>query len=625
MKIIRADNALFKIKPGLALSKNLYSDMGDSENMKTQKKKLASKAYIGEDAKIKSIAADTIKNLVYSNDANKAVLMEKNYTLSGESQGMEVPIFKNIRSIITMKYISHCRIRDVEKIFLNLAKRPQNPEDPNEIESCKEANISGLKGYKEIIRDQIRYIKNKYGKGILNITPEEMNEHAEEIKQDLNCLEPNLAILKFCKEKEIFNQDEDDEKLLLECEYYEEQTRVLLNTMKSFRDEEISYVEAKINEEEILNNPKSKKRERNIDASNQNVMWDKIYDISNVTMEDFIDIISSNELFTKNYNDLIKYMNDNNLDFEIKWFNILPAMREMYQDEDTAVIKITKSIEDEAEMDSQRIPVYSDSVAISRILCNDVGGVGTEDMGMIQEGYLDLNAIKTAGLKDEEIEEYNNLLKEYSKVSQELSYASVCLENLDFDTKIAAPGQNQKIIKKQIIKAFKTKFENAEKLQQDKDDEKAKKFEELREFRAKHNLFIRKEHEKVYKDNVQTKIDKINLSEGISISGKEIKTAKVSEEMKDYDLSKLLAGKNISKENQEGFDELIEAYNKNLKEAIAIEPLVSAAEEMDFSQKEVWQFECKGKKFFAYDLSQRFKYLKKEMDSIKNKINEKIR
>lgn len=121
------------------------------------------------------------------------------YYVVGEPNAMHESLARKASNLPRLKAIQHMDKEQFEQMMEDLVKVPAHMSDPGEVEACRQANLNGVRMFREQIRKQVGYMKRKYGNGYLLLTPQELVEHRQDFENDFANMQGMSYFLKYIK------------------------------------------------------------------------------------------------------------------------------------------------------------------------------------------------------------------------------------------------------------------------------------------------------------------------------------------------------------------------------------------------------------------------------------------
>ncbi len=144
------------------------------------------------------------------------------YQVAGEQEAMGESFVRRMANLPRWRAVQHADPEYVRSMVENLAREPQNVNDTEEVESCRQANLKGMGQFKDLLKKQMNYLKRKYGNGLILLSPEELVQHGHEFKNDFTNMQGLERFIDYLKRLPgMFDpQDESDVEMERLYNYY---------------------------------------------------------------------------------------------------------------------------------------------------------------------------------------------------------------------------------------------------------------------------------------------------------------------------------------------------------------------------------------------------------------------
>ncbi len=149
--------------------------------------------------------------------------LTSDYYVAGESKRMKEGLTRKLSNLPRLKAVQHMPKAQMEEMVENLAMTPVHISDPQEVEVCRQANLNGMRMFKEQLRKQMNYVKRKYGNGIMLMSPQEIEEHIDDFKNDFTNMQGMLMFIEYLEELPGMYDKNDpaDQELKRLVDYYQ--------------------------------------------------------------------------------------------------------------------------------------------------------------------------------------------------------------------------------------------------------------------------------------------------------------------------------------------------------------------------------------------------------------------
>ncbi len=148
---------------------------------------------------------------------------EGRYQVTWLDGAMSESFVRNLAVLPRWKAVQHTGPETVRSMVENLAMKPQNMEDQEELERCRDANLEGMRQFKALLKKQMNYLARKYGNGLPLISPEELAQHSHEFVNDFTNMQGLGAFVDYLKKLPGMFNPEDESDLQMEwlLNYYD--------------------------------------------------------------------------------------------------------------------------------------------------------------------------------------------------------------------------------------------------------------------------------------------------------------------------------------------------------------------------------------------------------------------
>ncbi len=121
------------------------------------------------------------------------------YYVVGEPHAMHEGLCRNIANLPRFEAIQHMNKEAFQQMMDDLVRVPVHMSDPEEVEACRQANLNGVRMYKDLLKKQINYLKRKYGNGFLLLPPDEFTQYADDFEHDFTNMQGMSFFVKYLK------------------------------------------------------------------------------------------------------------------------------------------------------------------------------------------------------------------------------------------------------------------------------------------------------------------------------------------------------------------------------------------------------------------------------------------
>jgi len=169
---------------------------------------------------------EVFEKFLKTKDASR-IYGSNHYVITGDQKGSSEAIGRSIGVIASMAAVQNMDPKKLEGMLLKLSKTPaaeKEGEAPSQeaVEEARRQNIEGLIEYKEVLKEQLRYMKKKYGIGYILSDPRVLAAHTDEIRRDYCFITDSMYLVSYMKTIPgvMNNDDPEDRNLLINMEYY---------------------------------------------------------------------------------------------------------------------------------------------------------------------------------------------------------------------------------------------------------------------------------------------------------------------------------------------------------------------------------------------------------------------
>lgn len=150
-------------------------------------------------------------------------MKRENYRVVGEPEEMRESFVRHFSNIPRLKAIRHMGREQVAQMMEDLTRTPVHMSDPEEVEACRQANLNGMRVYKEQLKKQINYLKRKYGNGYALLTPGDLLKYEQDFENDFTNMQGMSFFVDYLKRLPgMFDEDDPaDQELNQWLNYYQ--------------------------------------------------------------------------------------------------------------------------------------------------------------------------------------------------------------------------------------------------------------------------------------------------------------------------------------------------------------------------------------------------------------------
>ncbi len=170
-----------------------------------------------------SVHAEYFRQHTGDDDLVTMRLEKERYRVTGFETTMGESFVRHLANLPRWKAVQNMTPEGVREMVENLTRSPENAEDPVQIEEAKQANLAGLRTFKELIKKQMNYLERKYGSGFSLTSPEELIAHKEDLESDFTNMQGlSECVIYMKKLPGIFDpSDLSDQKMDQLLDYYQ--------------------------------------------------------------------------------------------------------------------------------------------------------------------------------------------------------------------------------------------------------------------------------------------------------------------------------------------------------------------------------------------------------------------
>ena len=531
-------------------------------------------------------------------------LSNKKYQVAGVPITMSESFTRYLSNIPRMKAIQNMKGEDVQRMIEDLSKAPQN-DTVEEVQKCKEANIRGLRVYKEVLKAQMNYLKRKYGNGFLLMSPEEMVAHHKEFDNDFTNMQGITELIIYMKKLRKYDvnlwddNDLSDAELCCLADYYQNcaimegtarnlylDKLININTYSDYKRQSAKMVVEHGNVEHNI---------QALETMHLDVRWD-------TKCNEFEDVMSA--LTSETVEQKLEGMSDQQL-ASVKWCEFL----EGYEKDEFAIAM--KLVENEVK---PYIIMNRDTWRDGGFTFGSISfpGVGTDDFVVLNDIYKNILADETIradyGITTPEImNEFAEFMEKSAeageKMKKYIAYANVALVLSD-SVRAKARVSSEKTAK--FLRKFVRTLEAVANVYRDKDSayrnsEGDQIFTDFARFRERIGMWTYPMHKEVMENHVEPAIreqvptENLQLADGIQIPimPELIEQLQGHTELKDgVDIQQL--------------QETIKKYNAEEARFKVLATIFRSGEvETEREKNELWSHVTRKHGFFLYDVTHR--------------------
>ena len=217
------------------------------------------------------------------------------YYVVGESKRMSEGLTRYLSNLPRLEAVRHMPKDQVEEMVENLAMTPVHISDPEEVEVCRQANLNGMRMFKEQLQKQMNYVKRKYGNGFMLLSPREILDHIPDFKSDFTNMQ---GMLKFIEYLEALpgmydKNDPADQELKRLVDYYQTITMAEGEARYRYNDEKDNFKAFSDYKHGIVRNVMAGDRTRSVmlqaaSTDHLDVRWGTFFDESDVLFDEVL-------------------------------------------------------------------------------------------------------------------------------------------------------------------------------------------------------------------------------------------------------------------------------------------------------------------------------------------------
>lgn len=426
------------------------------------------------------------------------------------------------------KVIQHMPREQLEVMMDAMCQRPADPIDVQEIEACKQANILGLRLFKEQLYKQMKYLKRKYGNGMYLISPQEIADHNAEFVNDFTNMQTMGSFITFIKKlpKEfgLFDDaNEEDQELSRLVYYYQSCSFSEGSTRNFFCGDTYSYSQYKKNVacQGILLNHVENELIEMTDQMHLDIRWDTLFDEQDVEFDELTRFIK--------YKPMAECREEAG-SARPTWNQLLPETKQMSRKE-AALHFLQKEFQVTEEKKQQWRQEGLDFGSINYF------GVGTDDFPVINKIYRDILGSEelqrehgiTSPEALEELREHVRLNGEMQVFDKtELGYSLAAANMLDrLDTVRSKAGGDTGALLDQLSDDLNDlMMEHHQRASEYRNTEGDQIFNNFTRFKEAQDLWLYPPHKEIMKQVIEPEILKQQTDTTVTVSGLTIPTFK---------------------------------------------------------------------------------------------------
>ncbi|MBE5926378.1 MAG: hypothetical protein E7270_05385 [Lachnospiraceae bacterium] len=532
-------------------------------------------------------------------------LSNRKYQVTGIPITMSESFARYLSNIPRMKAIQNMKGEDVQGMIEDLVKTPQDVNNIEEVKRCREANIRGLRVYKEVLKTQMNYLKRKYGNGFLLLSPEEIANHNREFDNDFTNMQGATELINYMERLRNYgvnildDNDVSDMEMCRLVDYYQncafmEGTvrNLYLDKMLNFN----TYSDYKRHTAIMIvehGNP-----EHNIQAL-ETMHLDVRWDTKCNEFEDVVSVLTSEKIRQK-----LEGMSEQQL-ASVHWYEFF----EEYGNDEFAIA--TKIVENEV------VP----HITMNRDVWRDGGltfgsirfpGVGTDDFAILNNIYKNILADEAIradyGITTPEImNEFTEFMEKSAEAGEIMkTYIAYANEALRLVDSIRATARTSDEKPAKLLRKFANVLERVADVYIDKEAEYRNAegnqlFTNFARFRERIGMWTYPMHREVMENYVEPAISKLEPTENLQLAdGTQIPVMpELIEQLQGH--TELKDGVNIQK-----LQETINKYNAEEARFKVLDPIYKSGEvETEREKVELWSHVKRKHGFFLYDIAHR--------------------
>lgn len=153
----------------------------------------------------------------------RRLVEENHYQVTGMREAMSESFVRNIADLPRFRAVQHADPGFIRSMIENLAVRPADAKNAEEIQDCQQRNLEGMRQFKELLKKQMNYLKRKYGNGLPLISAEDLAAHGAEFANDFTNMQGLNAFVEYLKALPgMFDpEDESDQEMERLLVYYD--------------------------------------------------------------------------------------------------------------------------------------------------------------------------------------------------------------------------------------------------------------------------------------------------------------------------------------------------------------------------------------------------------------------
>lgn len=459
-------------------------------------------------------------------DPVRARLKERAYQVTGERAAMGESFVRHLSNLPRWKAVQHMEAGEMQQMIQNLIRSPEQINDPEEIERCRQANLQGMRVFKEQIKKQMDYLKRKYGNGFPLLSAQELMDHLAEFENDFTNMQGLSEFVIYLKKLPgMFDEsDPGDQEMDRWLDYYQSTPLVEAGVRSLFNQgEHKTYSDYKRGVAlQVIKNPVT--RSHIVETSDQlhlDVRWGTAFDQNNMKLDE-----------------LIKLMGPENT----SWF--LDELREIYPQEELSKLTWNKLASETRNMSSDQATEHfiNKEVVITDQMRHDwkeggldfgnasYFGVGTDDFPKINAIYREIldhpETWAEHGLTSEELMgEFRDHLARNGECKVFMATEDCYMEKIlvmkaQAENLLGSAEGVMQTYLRQMVSSLQKKYSEHEKRKHDyTEQEMNPRFYDFAKFRERIGMWLVPEHQKVFREKVEPAIAEKHPDMEITVSG----------------------------------------------------------------------------------------------------------
>ena len=459
-------------------------------------------------------------------DPLRVRLKEEHYQVTGEQAAMGESFVRHLSNLPRWKAVQHMEAGEMQQMIENLIRSPEQMNDPEEIERCRQANLQGMRVFKEQIKKQMNYLKRKYGNGFPLLSAQELMDHLGEFENDFTNMQGLSEFVIYLKKLPgMFDEsDPKDQEMDQWLDYYQSTLLVEAGARSLFNQgEHKTYSDYKRGVAlQIIKTPVP--RSHIVETSDQlhlDVRWGTAFDQNNMKLDE-----------------LIKLMGPESA----SWF--LDELREIYPQEELSKLTWNKLASETRNMSSDQATEHfiNKEVVITDQMRHDwkeggldfgnasYFGVGTDDFPKINTVYREIldhpETWAEHGLTSEElVGEFRDHLARNGECKVFMATEDCYMEKIlvmkaQAENLLGSAEGVMQTYLRQMVSSLQKKYSKHEKRKHDyTEQEMNPRFYDFAKFRERIGMWLVPEHQKVMREKVEPAIAEKHPDMEITVSG----------------------------------------------------------------------------------------------------------